>query len=480
MSANPAELELSLGLSDRGAELRAILLAPDSAFAFEVRGEADSASTDLTRAFDQAGYSGKFSFGLVRDKSTHFSFGALRPDGGLALILDPLVAELPAFGAMAGKPDPSLDSTLGGLILGTSALSFFAVEKRGAGDAETLSIFAEPSLVDDRPPHSLVTGLRASLPLGSALAGLSVGAGRSQGAGAAESWYDAMPAGEWQRTVAALFFASPRGNSRINFALGASTSIDAGSGLAFRLDAAESRNGEVLALSLAMRSPRFHAIDGDVGLLARGKVDFSFGLGNGLRLGIRELIDAREGVGDARPCLSRRLRFRIEGEGGNGLPLSLRLDLLREDAEDEAALGGLMVLRWELDALRLGVSTIARLEWAEAGAAVFENLPSSLAYSPPDALKLGIEASLATDGIPGLFALSLTSRCVLERQNPFLAAVPDPYAVSANLGLRFAAARNLAITVQGVADGGRASSIAASLGRAKIEASVESSLRLEL
>ncbi len=478
LNANPVELELGLGLSERGADLRAILLAPESVYAFELRAAADSASSDKTRVVDQASYSGEFSIGLLRQKSTQFSFGALRPDGSLALILDPLVAELPAFGTMAGKPDPSLDSTLGGLILGSSALSFFAVEKNSAGEAEALPIFSEPSLVVDRPPHSFVAGLRASLPLGSALAGLTVGIGRSQGAGAAESWYDAMPAGEWQRGLGALFFSSPRGNPRINFALAASTSIDAGSGLAFRLDAAESRNGEILALSLAMRSPRYHAMDGDEGLLARGKVDLSLGLGNGLRLGLRETIDAREG--ETQPRLSRRFRFRIEGEGGNGLPLSLRLDLLRESAADKAALGGLMVLRREIATLHFGVSTIARLEWTGAGASVFENLPSSLAYSPPHALKLGIEASLTEDGNPGAGPLSLTARCVLERYDPFLAEVADPYVLTATLVLRFSPARGLAIKLQGAAEGGKALSIPASLSRAKIEASLESSLRLEL
>ena len=470
LQADTTEVDLIASLSAKDAELRAIL-----------RSRGILCSLGTRHPFGSApGYSADFALGTGLDKEASFAAGALRADGSLALVLDPLAAELPAFGKLPAHPDLVLRSNLRGAALGGRGFGLFAIEKKAGGGNEALSFFSDPVVLEEKPAHFVTAGIRTIIPLGLARIGAIVAVGRSGASGTIASWYDASLPGAWPRSLGAIFFSSQKSNPRLALVLGASSAMDKGSGLVLRLDGSESLDAEVLAFSLAVRSPRYLAMDGDEDLLARASVDLNGNLGNGLRLGLRSGLDAKAPLPDTLPLLTRKFRIRIDGESQNGLPLSMRCDGILESAIDDAALGNHLGFRWIGDGFVGGLTATARLEWSGADSGIFRDFPSALAYSSPGVLKFGMEANLNSEVFGEGKPFDLLCRSLLERQEPFGIPSADPYRASVGVAFACAPFNGFSIGLRAALEGRMARSFADSLADARIELSAESSLHIEI
>jgi len=462
------DMRFSFILSDTGTEVRAA-----------VRG----AGTDFSLAASEDGpeVSGRFSLGVSDERSMDFVLGSLVPTADLALLLDPMALRLPGFDAAPGIPDLGLDSSLGGLAFSSGFLGFFALEKGGLGTGSPL--IPDPTIDDEEaetgPAQLAASGVTALFPAGDGSFGISFGLGRSSKGAAASTWYDAGLPGLWPRSVASLRYAMPSARPRVVAVLAGSSSIDEGTGLAFRLDAAGAASGGRMQTSVAVRSPRFLAWNEKGDLLARGLVDVQSPPANGLTLGFRGTVEARTIPADPTPRLERSWRLRVEKKRDRGIRTVIsRLEGSWTRGPDEASCGTDLRIRAGADGRTAALHASAALDWTDSSIPSLHEAVVHFAGRRPDLAHGGFGFGLPVAAIPGVLALSMTIDAAVEMKDPFANGPSSPFVASGGLKIGLASPDGYDLALRWNLDGRTAPSPEASLAAGRSEISATLSIRL--
>lgn len=382
------------------------------------------------------------SYGYSSSEGSRIVAGTLKPGGRLALLLDPLAMSLGSFDAPLARPDSSLSSARSGLALGAGPLDVFGYGERGKDGAE----------------RTVAGGVALSRSFEAGTFALSAGLGRSIPAGGATSWYGAPIPGSWPRALVAAAFSAPRRQPSYNLALLVSSAIDRGTGTAFRLSAGRSFGGIVTQALVAARSPGFAGWEDGGMPLARGAVDASLPLGQGMRLGLRWSAEAREESGNAPPRFARDLKARMEGMGDAGFPLFLRAETEIGEGPSRSSIGQLFVLGFGDDP-GFTFEVEDSLEWGERVPFLTHPGDALFFLPPPDSGKARAGLTFDFSRLPGDQALSFSASLTYERPEPFAASPSRPPSIAshlqseARLGARGELSIEASVEIEGVGGG---------------------------